>query len=132
MFVWKVWPQTLHWRLPTPLFFSIETLTDFSWLQKRHWKVVGSFSFYGVVSNRCYLSEVADVVAMSDIPSWGLAACWRICACPVKMLVCACDQTPIAGTYHFVAITRVAGWGRWLSGSGLQLSCHDWCGEDKR
>jgi hypothetical protein len=28
--VWKVWPQTLHWRLPTPVFFSIETDTDFS------------------------------------------------------------------------------------------------------
>jgi hypothetical protein len=51
MFVWKVWPQTLHCRLPTPVFFSMETETDFSWLQKRHWKVVGSFSFYEMVNS---------------------------------------------------------------------------------
>jgi hypothetical protein len=28
----------------------METETDFSWLQKRHWKVVGSFSFYEEVN----------------------------------------------------------------------------------
>lgn len=43
--VWKRWPQTLHSRLPKPDFFSILTLTDFSWLQKRQLKTVGRGSF---------------------------------------------------------------------------------------
>jgi len=33
---WNLWPQTAQDRCPTPDFLSSLTVTDFSWLQKRH------------------------------------------------------------------------------------------------
>lgn len=38
-------PQTLHSSEPIPIFFSIWTLTDPSWLQKRQLKTTGKGSF---------------------------------------------------------------------------------------
>lgn len=44
---WNFWPQTLQSRVPTPAFLSSFTVTDFSWLQKRHVKTLGRGSFCG-------------------------------------------------------------------------------------
>ncbi len=41
---WNFWPQTLQSSQPQPVFLSSLTSTDFSWLQNRHVKVVGSGS----------------------------------------------------------------------------------------
>jgi hypothetical protein len=39
---WKVWPQIWQDREPMPSFLSILTVTEFSWLQKRQEKMMGS------------------------------------------------------------------------------------------
>lgn len=38
--VWNDCPHTLHVRSPVLLFLSILTITEFSWLQNKHWNVV--------------------------------------------------------------------------------------------
>lgn len=44
MLVWKFCPHDLQLKLPTPIFLSILTLTEVSWLQKTHLKEVASAS----------------------------------------------------------------------------------------
>jgi len=46
MFAWNLCPQTLQDKLPTPAFLSSTQVTDFSWLQKRHEKVVARGSLW--------------------------------------------------------------------------------------
>lgn len=45
MLHWNDTPHTLHDRWPMAAFLSSFTRMEFSWLQKRHWKVVDSDSF---------------------------------------------------------------------------------------
>ena len=44
--VWNCWPQPWQESSPMPAFLSNLTDTDFSWLQKRHGKLVERGSFY--------------------------------------------------------------------------------------
>lgn len=59
--VWKLWPHDLQLKLPTPIFLSILTLTDVSWLQKTHLKEVASAS-------RCIKCQPSTVMANDAMP----------------------------------------------------------------
>lgn len=83
---WNFWPQTLQSRVPTPAFLSSFTVTDFSWLQKRHVKTLGRGSFCVVQSVRPPIIVVVRF-GQRHLPASGLAACaYSSCACPSLVL----------------------------------------------
>lgn len=87
---WNFWPQTLQSSEPQPDFLSSLTSTDFSWLQKRHVKVVGSGSRWQgqeKISARSRLEDGAGWDAAHSVPSLGPGACWSSCACPLYMML---------------------------------------------
>lgn len=84
---WKFWPQTLHSRLPTPAFLSSLTTMDFSWLQNRHVKTVGSGSFW--MAEVCLLALRASrnyrFQQRLRMPFSSPLASLNSCACPFSL-----------------------------------------------
>ena len=61
------WSHTLHDRWPTPAFLSILAVTDFSWLQKRHGKVVARGSFFFLVGAFAAFFRLPCIKSQSEI-----------------------------------------------------------------